>query len=355
MKLRRAMAAAAATAAIVPMALLSAPAAFATEGAAPAPAAPTAAPTPTDSPADSASETSKPKPKSTPDPKFTPGRTPAIPKPSADKPTKPTKPEETEGSDGASAEDEDGKKPADCAVDDSGVDRDSVLEIELSGLPGKITPGSGWHQFELTATNPTDEALGEVRWIAAVDSDSKGDDDKNRLSNFANLQYLDPETETWESINDDETGGLAFDVIDLGAEETADIKLRLNIGAKAPLGKGYATGVGEYVDSELDCTHTSFMEHPLTIGKPGNQGEHPGTPKPKPTLTATAKPTATPTATPTAAPAPQGTADDLPTDSLAETGSSSALPAIGLVGGAAVVVGAGAVFVVRRRKADSAA
>ncbi|MGW0530779.1 LAETG motif-containing sortase-dependent surface protein [Streptomyces sp. NPDC003032] len=348
MKLRRAMAAAAATAVIAPMALLSAPAAFATEGAAPAPGAPTATPTPTDS----ATKTSKPKP--TPGPKLTPGRTPAIPKPSADKPTKPTKPEETEGSDEAAAEDEDGKKPADCPVDDSGVDRDSVLEIELSGLPSKITPGSGWHQFKLTATNPTDEALGEVRWITAVDNDSKGDDEKNQLSNYANLQYLDPETETWESINDDETGGLAFDVIDLGAEEKADIKLRLDIGAKAPLGKGYATGVGEYVDSELDCTHTSFMDHPLTIRKPGDQGEHPGTPKPKPTLTATAKPSATPTATPTAAPAPQGTADDLPTDSLAETGSSSALPAIGLVGGAAVVVGAGAVFVVRRRKADSA-
>lgn len=36
--------------------------------------------------------------------------------------------------------------------------------------------------------------------------------------------------------------------------------------------------------------------------------------------------------------------------SLAETGSSSALPMIGLVGGVAVVAGAGAVFVVRRRK-----
>ncbi|MFC7513108.1 LAETG motif-containing sortase-dependent surface protein [Streptomyces thermocarboxydus] len=39
------------------------------------------------------------------------------------------------------------------------------------------------------------------------------------------------------------------------------------------------------------------------------------------------------------------------TGSLAETGSNSALPVIGLVGGAAVVAGAGALFVVRRRKA----
>lgn len=45
---------------------------------------------------------------------------------------------------------------------------------------------------------------------------------------------------------------------------------------------------------------------------------------------------------------PQGGSEQLPvTGSLAHTGSSSALPVIGLVGGAAVV---GAMFVVRRRK-----
>lgn len=39
------------------------------------------------------------------------------------------------------------------------------------------------------------------------------------------------------------------------------------------------------------------------------------------------------------------------TGSLAETGSSSMVPTIGLIGGVAVVAGAGAVFTVRRRKA----
>jgi LPXTG-motif cell wall-anchored protein len=39
------------------------------------------------------------------------------------------------------------------------------------------------------------------------------------------------------------------------------------------------------------------------------------------------------------------------TGNLAETGSSSALPMVGLVGGFAVVAGTGAVFAVRRRKA----
>ncbi|CAM5671667.1 hypothetical protein SGLAM104S_06580 [Streptomyces glaucescens] len=41
------------------------------------------------------------------------------------------------------------------------------------------------------------------------------------------------------------------------------------------------------------------------------------------------------------------------TGSLAETGSSSVLQVIGLVGGFAVVAGAGAVYAVRRRKAGA--
>ncbi|WP_408996512.1 LAETG motif-containing sortase-dependent surface protein [Streptomyces europaeiscabiei] len=39
------------------------------------------------------------------------------------------------------------------------------------------------------------------------------------------------------------------------------------------------------------------------------------------------------------------------TADLAETGPSSALPVIGIVGGVAVAAGAGAMFLVRRRKA----
>ncbi|MEW1566395.1 LAETG motif-containing sortase-dependent surface protein [Streptomyces sp. NPDC093509] len=42
------------------------------------------------------------------------------------------------------------------------------------------------------------------------------------------------------------------------------------------------------------------------------------------------------------------------TGSLAETGSSSALPTIALAGGIAVVAGAGALIVVRRRTSGDA-
>ncbi|MFF8655246.1 LAETG motif-containing sortase-dependent surface protein [Streptomyces huasconensis] len=362
MKLRRAMAAAAATAVVAPLALLSAPAAFAAEGSVSSTAASSGqdkAPAPTSTTTDGTKQTPDPAQDTTQDPTHKPTKKTPLPKPQlpTEKPTKPSKPSKTgepgePGEPGGTAEDEDEQKPGKCKVKGGGVDPDSVLEIEFSGLPDKIVAGSGWHPFELSATNPTDEPLGEVEWSVFLKNKSKTADKQSWLGKYATLQYLDPETDTWKSVKS-EKGGVAYGIIDLGAEETADIELRLNVNVKAPAGKGYAFGLGDYVDSKLDCTRESGSYEPLTISKAADQSEHPGTPKPKPTLTPTAQPSATPSATST--PAPQGTADGPVDGSLAETGSSSALPAIGLVGGAAVVVGAGAVFVVRRRKSDTAA
>ncbi|THC53215.1 LPXTG cell wall anchor domain-containing protein [Streptomyces sp. A1499] len=225
------------------------------------------------------------------------------------------------------------------------MDADSDLKIALTGLPGKIVAGSGWHEFKLTAANPTDKTLGEVNWIAAVDNFSDSDSEKNWLSNYADLQYWDPKGKAWTSIDGDLNGGLAFGVTsELGPKDKVAVKLRLNVSAKAPTGEGYAIGLGGYVDSEANCVHNSFAYYPLTILKPGSTNENPGKPTPKPDVK------------PSDVRVPQGGAKELPvTGSLAETGSSSMLPTIGLVGGAAVAVGAGAMFVVRRRKADTAA
>ncbi|MGW2228986.1 LAETG motif-containing sortase-dependent surface protein [Streptomyces formicae] len=340
MKLRRAMAATAATAAIVPIALLSAPAAFATGD------------TTTVSPTETATETAKPTetPKPTDKPTETPKPTdkPTETTKPTDKPTETAKPtdkptEKPTDKPTAKPTEEPTEPPTDCPVDEDGEDVDSKLEMSINGLPGKIVAGSGWHQFELRAANPTDEELGEVQWIAAVDSD--GADEEDWLSNYANLQYFDPETKSWESIDGDLDGGLAFGVTELGAKEKVDIKLRLKVSAKAPAGPGYAIGLGGYVDSEANCVRNSFDYYPLTILKAGSDNDDPGTAKPKPGKHL-----------PTNVTKPQGGAKDLPvTGSLAETGSSSMLPTIGIAGGIAVVAGAGAVFVVRRRKADAAA
>ncbi|MGW6056610.1 LPXTG cell wall anchor domain-containing protein [Streptomyces sp. NPDC055189] len=334
MKLRRVMAAAAATAAIAPIALLSAPAAFATDE-------PTTAP-----PSSTAPGTTPPAETTTPPAQTTPPAEtttpPAQTTPPAETTTPPaettTPPAETE-----EPTDEPSEEPTECAVDEDGNDVDSKLELGISGLPGKIVAGSGWHQFKLTAANPTDEDLGEVQWLAAVNNFTDSEKEKDWLANYAQIQYFDPETKAWESIADEVTGGLYFGTTELGAKEKVDIKLRLNISAKAPAGDGYALGLGGYLDSEQNCVHESFSFYEFTVLKAGSSNENPGEAEENEDGKK-----------PQGGQKPQGGANKIPTTgSLAETGSSSALPTIGLVGGVAVIAGAGAVFVVRRKKADA--
>lgn len=337
MKLRRVMAAAAATAAIAPLALLSAPAAFATEGTTPAPsqsatesATPSASPTPTEQPSTtpppspSATEPSSPAPSQSATGSATPSGTPTQSATPTQEPT---------------------DEPTECPVDEDGEDADSKLELGLSGLPGKIVAGSGWHQFKLTASNPSDQDLGEVQWLAAVDNFTESEDEKDWLANYAEIQYFNPDTKAWESIADEVSGGLYFGTTELGAKEKVDIKLRVNVNAKAPAGDGYALGLGGYLDSEENCLHNAFAFYEFTVLKAGSDNENPG----EADKNEGGK-------TPNGGKTPQGGAKDIPTTgSLAETGSSSALPTIGLVGGVAVIAGAGAVFVVRRKKADATA
>lgn len=338
MKLRRVMAAAAATAAIAPIALLSAPAAFATT--------PDTSPSPSATATESATPPATPTPTETESATATPGATESesaspAPTETESESAKPTeKPTES-----AAPTDEPTEAPTDCPVDEDGEDAESKLEIGLSGLPGKIVAGSGWHQFKLTASNPSDEDLGEVQWLAAVDQYTENEDEKDWLANHAQIQYFNPETKAWESIADEVSGGLYFGTTELGAKEKVDIKLRVNVSAKAPAGDGYALGLGGYLDSEENCVRSAFAFYEFTVLKAGSDNENPG----EADKNEGGK-------TPTGGKTPQGGAKEIAaTGNLAETGSSSMLPTIGLVGGVAVIAGAGAVFVVRRKKADATA
>ncbi|WP_238431716.1 hypothetical protein [Streptomyces cavernae] len=219
------------------------------------------------------------------------------------------------------------------------MDEGSQLSLDVSGLPGKIVAGSGWHTFTLTAANHSEQAIGTVQWLAAVDNDSMSDDENDWLSTYTQLEFLNPETKEWESLADELGNGLYFGETELKAKETVAIKLRLNISAKAPVGDGWAIGLGGYVDAEKNCIHSAYAEYDFTVLKPGSSNENPGEAKPgkgdKP---------------PAGGKEPQGGAKAIPpTGSLATTGSSSMLPTVGLIGGVAVVVGAGAIYTVRRR------
>lgn len=414
MKLRRALATAAATAALAPLALLSAPAALATEGGTTTPGATaneTPAPPgepapgpedPAEKPADKPGEPGAPgtpgdpadpanpgnpgtpggddqkpggNPGDTPgekpgqkpgeEPGGTPGGKPG--EPGTEPGGKPGgKPGEKPGGDEGGkppAEDDGGKDPSPepCEVDDdTGEDLDSQLELGVTGLPGKIVAGSGWHEFTLTATNRGDEDLGDVDWLVAADNFSDSEHAEDWLSTYARIQYFDRTAKGWKSIVDEAGDGSYFDKTTLGPDQRIELELRLDISAKAPAGPGYALGLGGYTDAELGCEHSSFSFFEFTVLEPGSDNEDPGeaeetpaegTHRPAPRPQGGAKEirrTSTNTFTDTS---PTGT----PTGSLAETGSSSMLPAVGVVGGVAVAVGAGAVFMVRRRGHSDAA
>jgi hypothetical protein len=371
MKLRRAMVTTAATAAIVPLALLSAPAAFADTS-------PTSGTSASQETAQEASSSQTPGEQSS-DGDTAPGsdsgaqgqdatasegsQDGASPQENGTEPqddgspkgedgapkgedgkgdTKPGQPGDGKPSPSASEPEEPSEDPSECPVDEDGVDVDSQLSLDVTGLPGKIVAGSGWHTFELRAANHSDKALGTVQWLAAVDNDSMSDDEDTWLSEYAKLQFFDPETKTWESIADQVGNGFYFGETTLGARQTVDIKLRVNITRNAPVGDGYTVGLGGYVDSEKNCVHNAFALFEFTVLEPGSSNDDPGTAKPgKGEQPAGGK-------------QPQGGAEELPaTGSLAETGSSSALPVIGAVGGIAVVAGAGVVFAVRRRNSGA--
>jgi LPXTG-motif cell wall-anchored protein len=165
------------------------------------------------------------------------------------------------------------------------------------------------------------------------------------------LQFRAPGGE-WESIGDDEWAGDYFGGVELlKAKDFVEIDLRLDIHKSAPAGDAWSFGSGAFIDNVQgqDCVAEGYAEFDFVVLAPGadpgdpgeaipgetKPGEKPGDDKNKPAPDTK----------------PQGGLEELPVSgNLAETGSSSALPTIAMIGGVAMVAGAGAIFVVRRRK-----
>ncbi|MFE0514197.1 LPXTG cell wall anchor domain-containing protein [Streptomyces sp. NPDC058964] len=211
--------------------------------------------------------------------------------------------------------------------------------MSITGLPGKIAAGSGWHKFSLNVLNNSDSTLNDLAFFAGASSDKAGED--LFKSKQVQLQAWDPDNKVWENLDE---GGYAVGYVgytdELKPDYEVDIPLRINVTSSAPVGAGFSLGATIYGDSDAECTGFGDVSYKFQIvssgtdttgTKPQEGGEAPVT-------------------------------DDKPDSntpevdgSLASTGSSSALPMIGLAGGVAVVAGAGAVFVVRRRRAGAEA
>ena len=223
--------------------------------------------------------------------------------------------------------------PWDCYSDQE----DASLRATLDGLPASIAVGSGWHGLTLKVLNLTDEAIEGVEISLTKVAYDRTPDMPTESPEYVDLQRQDPKSRAWMDIPfpDDYEGILT--TTDIAPGETLTFQLRLRVNRGVPLGNSgnpQDEGKGEgdvmahlrRLDDNGECTWSRDWEgfgiHE-SGSDTGNGNGNASTPA-------------------------SGTT---PTGDLAETGSSSALPLLALAGGAAVAVGGGAVYAVRRRRA----
>ncbi|MGW3832182.1 LAETG motif-containing sortase-dependent surface protein [Streptomyces microflavus] len=210
------------------------------------------------------------------------------------------------------------------------------LTTVVTGFPSKVTAGTAT-TFSVRVTNGTDKDMEKVLTYASVHAtDKSGAKD---IAKYLKLKWSSASSPKWKTVD----GDLYIDTIGaLKRGEHGDIKLRLDVDAKAPAGQGLTFIAGDYFNKDgcgltPDAAVNKF-DIKAAAGKPAPK------PDPKPTKTAAAGSGVT----------PQGSGSSVPVNttngSLAATGSSDATAQIALAGGAAVVLGAGAMFLVRRRR-----
>ncbi|MDH6517045.1 LPXTG-motif cell wall-anchored protein [Streptomyces sp. SAI-208] len=339
MKLRRALAAAAATAAIAPLALFAAPSAFAEES--PTPTAAESTPAGENTP--TAPESTTAAPETTPAaPETTPATGESSPAagetsstPSGSPSTSPS------GSTSASPSPSTSDEPVDqCEIDedDDPVFNDSdVLHSSLTGLPESIVAGSGWTNFKFNVSNSGDETIKDIQpivGVGAVDWDFEKD-----YTDLVTVQVK--QGGSWVDVATQFGEGGSFNAFDLKAGDSLSYQLRVKVDREVPSAIGIAIGLAEYSDDK-GCwvsADENMGIYYFEVLPAGSDAGKPGDAKPQ-----------------TGGKSPISDVNGVDVDGqLAETGSSSALPVLGLVGGFAVVAGTGVVFAVKRRKGAAGA
>ncbi|GGR97313.1 hypothetical protein GCM10010269_40160 [Streptomyces humidus] len=347
MKLRRTVVAMAATAVIAPLTLLSAPAAFA-ESDETASATASATESTTSSPSTSeegqsasgtptgAGSASSSSGSSDTDALQASGSPTGSPSGSASS--------SASGTSTASPSASGSEDPFDPYQDCKSFDLDEKLTAEIKGLPSKIVAGSGWHDFEFVVDNDSDQDLKNVYIDAFMEY---GDETDTLLSEgLAVIQvkedgkWTSGYQDSYEGENGKQvvTGSFVGLLDTLEKNSSTSLDLRVKVKASAPAGSSFALSEAIYAGQGSAC-YGNGDAYDVQIVAAGGKADGAGDAKPngdKPTDGVKA----------------QGGAKPI-SGSLASTGSDSALPMIGLVGGVAVVAGAGAVFAARRRKAGA--
>ncbi|MFF6804637.1 LAETG motif-containing sortase-dependent surface protein [Streptomyces sp. NPDC012616] len=344
MNLRRTMVTVAATAVIAPLALLSAPVAFAEEGGTSSPSA-SSSETGTSSASAAASDGQS----TSGAPTDASSASSASSSPSDDKKasgsssgsSSPTS--SSSGKAGASASATESGDGFDPYEDCDSFDLDEKLSAQVKGLPSKIVAGSGWHGFTFAVDNDSDRDLKNVYIDAFLEYGDEAND-AFLSEGLAVIQVKEDGkwTNSFQDSFEDEHGktvnvtGSFVGLLDtLEKHSSASLELRVKVKASAPAGSSFALSEAIYAGEGSACYGNGDF-YDVRILAAGADAGGAGDAKPNGDK-------------PTSGVKPQGDAKPI-SGSLAETGSDSALPVIGLVGGVAVLAGAGAVFAVRRRK-----
>ncbi|MFE4213279.1 LPXTG cell wall anchor domain-containing protein [Streptomyces sp. NPDC056844] len=212
---------------------------------------------------------------------------------------------------------------------------EAKLTTVVTGLPSTVVAGTKV-DFRLRVTNGTEKTMDEVfPFVYAHATDRSG---LNDLDDLVHLQWSTGSSSTWKNVDNE---NYIEKISPLKAGAHADVKLRLTVDAKAPAGNGVTFVAGDYWNADGSCGGSPDLEgYEFMIAAAGSDpgkvdDAKPGTSKPN---TPDVKPQTGTSATPVGG-------------SLAATGSSTSQ--LALASGAALAIGAGAVFVVRRRKAGS--
>ncbi|GAB7103878.1 hypothetical protein JCM4814A_21920 [Streptomyces phaeofaciens JCM 4814] len=346
MKLRRSLVTVAATAALAPVVLLAAPAAFAEESGSPSPTGSAsqsaASPAASDGSGASGPASGSSSAASTPEQDDL-ARTPSTPASgsASGSPSGSPSPSASGAASPSPSAGED-ETPFDPYEDCRDFELDKKLKARITGLPSKIVAGSGWHDFTFEVENNSAEDLKDVYLDTYLEY---ADDSDVWLSEGLAVLQVEEDgkwTNGYQDSYEDEhgdtvnvTGSFVALLDSLEKDTSATFDLRVKVKASAPAGSSFAMSEAVYADDDETCHVTDDFYDVRILAAGGDAGDA-GDAKPG--------------GHQGDGPRPQGGPARTIDGSLAETGTSSALPVIALVGGVAVVAGAGAVIAVRRRR-----
>lgn len=219
------------------------------------------------------------------------------------------------------------------------------LTTVVSGLPDKVVGGTT-ETFTLRVTNGTGGTLDEVYPFASAHGfDTKG---YKELDSYLDLEWSTAANPKWRDA--DLLGGTSIG--SLKANASVDVKLRLKVDADVLAGQGSVYVTADYLNDDGSCGgYPDLDDYGFQILPKGDNADDQGKsedPKDNPAPNS-------PTGQGGTSTTPVNTSSTTTTGALAQTGSNDALPKIALAGGAALVLGAGAVIVTRRRNKSTGA